>query len=48
MTKNLHVCTIYFGPEVVYDVNSGRNIRTIEGNLVVNLEVASPNSFEDS
>ena len=47
MNQNLHVCTIYFRPEVVYDVISGRNIKTIEGILVVNFEVASSNSFRD-
>ena len=31
MTKHLHVCTICFRPEVVYDVVSGRNVKTTEG-----------------
>ena len=47
MTPNLHVCTTCFRPEVVYDVISGRNVKTIEGYLVVNFEVASSNSFID-
>ena len=47
MTQNLHFCTIYFRPEVVYDVISGRNVKTTEGNLAVNFEAASSNSFRD-
>ena len=39
--------TICFRPEAVYDVISGRNVKTIEGILVVNFEVASSNSFRD-
>ena len=33
--------------EVVYDVISGRNVKTIEDNLVVHFEVASSKSFRD-
>ena len=47
MTKNLHVGTICCRPEVVYDVISGRNVKTMEGYLVINFEVASSNSFQD-
>ena len=47
MTQYLHVCTIYFRPEVVYDVIYGGNVKTIEGNLVVNFEVAISNNFRD-
>ena len=47
MTQNLHVCTICFRPEVVYDVISGINVKTIEGKLAANLEVASSNNFRD-
>ena len=47
LTQNLHVCTICFQLEVDYDVISGRNVKTIEGYLVVNFEVASSNSFRD-
>ena len=47
MTQNLQVCTICFGPEVVYDVISGRNVKTIECNLLLNFEVTSSNSFRD-
>ena len=46
MTQNLHVCTICFQPEVVYDVISGQNVKTIEGyDVVLNLETASISSF---
>ena len=45
MTQNIHVCTICCRPEVVYDVISGHNIKTIEGYPLVNLEVASCDSF---
>ena len=47
MTQHLHVCTIFFLPEVVYDVISGRNVKAMDGNLVVNFEVAISNSFRD-
>ena len=47
MTQNLHVCTNCFRPEVVYDVISGRNVKTVAGSLVANFEVASSNSFRD-
>ena len=47
MTQKLHVCTIYFRPEVVYDIISGRNVKTVDGYLVINFEVASSNSFRD-
>ena len=48
MTQNLHVCAIFCRPEVVYDVISGgRRVKTIEGYLVVNFEVASSYSFRD-
>ena len=47
MTENLHVCTICFRPEVVYGVISGLNVKTIEGNFVVNFEVVGSNSFRD-
>ena len=41
MTKNQHIYAITSGPEVAGDVISGRNVKTIEGYVVVNLEVAS-------
>ena len=46
MTQNLHVCAICCR-EVVYDVISGRNVKTAEGYLSINFEVASSNSFID-
>ena len=48
MTQNLHVCPICCRLEVAYDVISGRKVKTIEGYLVVNseiAEIASSNSF---
>ena len=47
MTQNLHVCAICFRPEVVYDVISSQNVKTMEAYLVVNFEVASCNTFRD-
>ena len=47
MTQNLYVCTICFRPEVVYGVVSGRNVKTIEGSLAVDFEVATSNSLRD-
>ena len=47
VTQNLHVCTICCRPEADYNVVSGRNIKIIEGYLVVNFEVAISNSFRD-
>ena len=44
---NLHVCTICCRPEIVYDVISDRNVKTIERYHSVNFEVASSNSFRD-
>ena len=43
MTQNLHVCTTCIRLEMVYDVISGRNVKTIKGYLVINFEVASSN-----
>ena len=47
MTLNLHVCTIYCRPEVLYDVISCRNVETTEGYLVINFEVPSSSGFRD-
>ena len=47
MTQNLHVCTICFRPEVVYDVISGLNIKTSKGSLVIKFEVPIYNSLRD-
>ena len=46
-TKNEHVYAIFCQPEVAGDVISGGNVKTIEGKLAVNFEVASFNSFRD-
>ena len=48
MTQNLHVSTICFRPVVVYDVISGRNVKTIGGNFVVNFEFAGFSCFRDN
>ena len=47
MTTNLHVCAICCLPEIVYDIISGQNVKTIEGYLAVNFEVVGYNSFRD-
>ena len=47
MKKNLHVSTIFCRPEVVYDVISSRNVKIMEGCLVINFEVFSSRSFRD-
>ena len=47
MTQSLHVYTICFQPQVVYDVISGRNVKTIDGYPVVIFELASSNGFRD-
>ena len=47
MTQHLHACTICFRPKVVFDVISGRNVKTIGLNLAVNFEVASCSSSRD-
>ena len=38
---------ICFWPEVVYDVISSRNVKTVIGYIVVNFEVAIYSSFRD-
>ena len=45
--KNFNFFMIYFRPEVVDNVITCRNVKTIEGYLVVNFEVASSYSFPD-
>ena len=45
MTPNEHVYAIGCQPEVVGDVISGENAKTIEGYVVLNLAVASVSSF---
>ena len=47
MTHSLHICTICCQLDIVYDVISGRNVKTIEGCLVVNAKVTSSNNFRD-
>ena len=45
MTQNEHVSEICCQPEVDADVISGQNVKTVEGYVVVNFEVASCRSF---
>ena len=47
MTQNEHVYAICRRPEVVGDVISGENVKTVKGYAVLNFEVASSNSFRD-
>ena len=47
MSQNLHVCTICLRPEVVCDIISSRNVKTIDGYLAIDFEVAISNSFRD-
>ena len=47
MTQNERLYEICCRPEVDDDVISGRNVKTIEGYIVVNFEVASFSSFRD-
>ena len=47
MAQNEHVYTICRRPEVAGDVISGDSVKTIESYPVLNVEVASFNSFRD-
>ena len=47
MTKNEHGYAMCCRPEVIGDVISGGNVKTIEGNAVLNFVVASFSSFRD-
>ena len=47
MTQNAHVRTICCRPEAVYDVISGRNVKTVEGYLVVNFMTATEAAAAD-
>ena len=47
MSKNEHVYAICFRLEVVGDVISGENVKTIEGYVLLNIEVASFSSIRD-
>ena len=46
MTRNFHVCTIRFRPEVVYAVIYAK-CKDIKAYLLVNCEVVSSNNFRD-
>ena len=45
MTKNEHVYTICYRPEVAGDVISVENVKTIEGYALLNFEAASISIF---
>ena len=47
MTQNEHAYAICCRTEVANDVISGRNVKTTEGYIVVNFEIASSSSFRD-
>ena len=47
MTQNEHLYAICCRPEVVDDVISDQNVKTIEGYVVVNVKVASSSNFRD-
>ena len=47
VTKNEHIYAICCRPEIVGDVISGWNVKTVERYVVVNLEVASSSSSQD-
>ena len=47
MTQNEHVYAVCCPPEVDDDVIFSRNVKTFEGYVVVNFEVASSSSFWD-
>ena len=47
MTQNDHVCAICCRPEVAGDVIAAENVKTIEGNAALNLEIATFNSILD-
>ena len=47
MTQNEHVYAICCRPEVDDNVISGRNVRTIEGYIVVNLVAAVSKIFQN-
>ena len=48
MAQNEYVYAIYCQPEVVGDVISRGNVKTIEGYAVLNLEGASFTSFREN
>ena len=47
MTQNEYVYAIFCRPEVDGDVISGENVKTIEGYVVLNFEVANFYTFRD-
>ena len=47
MTLNEHVYAICCRPEIDNDVIAGRNVKIVEGYVVVNFEIASFSSFRD-
>ena len=47
MTQNEHVYAICCRPEEGGDVILGQHVKTLEGYIVVNFEVASSRSFRD-
>ena len=47
MTQNEHVYAICCRPEVVCDVTSDGNVKTLEGYAMLNFQVASFSSFRD-
>ena len=48
MTKNEHVFVICCLPGVTGDIISGRNVKTVEGYVLVNFGVASSSNFQDT
>ena len=47
MTQNGHVYAICGRLEVAVDVISGRNEKTIEGYMLVNVEIATSSNFRE-
>ena len=45
MTQNEHVYVICYRPEAADDVNSGENLKTIQGYALLNFEAASASGF---
>ena len=48
MRQEEHVYAICCRPKVAYDVISGRNVKTIEGYVLLNAEAASFSSFREN
>ena len=47
MTQNGHLYAICWRPEVAGDVISGKNVKIVEGDGVLNFEIARFSSFQD-